>query len=233
MILSDWMQERQLMLDLVRQHLIRAKDIMRHQADKKRSEHSFQIGEWVFLKAQPYVQSSLAPRSNQKLAFKFFGPYQILSKMGAVAYKLKLPASSMVHPVFHVSQLKKLVGQHHEVTADIPDHTFQWSVPETIIQRRCITKGTNKIQQVLIKWSNMLVSLATWEDMEPLRQQFPEAAVWGQSTSQERGVSAAGHHQQTGLASHLGPPSPTSASSAQNGVASVLELLCASVSPPA
>ena len=107
--------------------------------------------------------------------------------MGAVAYKLKLPASSMVHPVFHVSQLKKLVGQHHEVTADIPDHTFQWSVPETIIQRRCITKGTNKIQQVLIKWSNMLVSLATWEDMEALHQQFPEAAVWGQSASQERG----------------------------------------------
>ena len=110
MILSDWMQERQLMLDLVRQHLIRAKDRMRRQADKKRSEHSFQIGEWVFLKAQPYVQSSLAPRSNQKLAFKFFGPYQILSKMGAVAYKLKLPSSSMVHPVFYVSQLKKLVG---------------------------------------------------------------------------------------------------------------------------
>jgi len=122
-----------------------------------------------------------------KAGFQVFGPYQILSKMGAVAYKLKLPASSMVHPVFHVSQLKKLVGQHHEVTADIPDHTFQWSVPETIIQRRCITKGTNKIQQVLIKWSNMLVSLATWEDMEALHQQFPEAAVWGQSASQERG----------------------------------------------
>ena len=129
------------------------------------------------MKAQPYAQSSLAPRSNQKLAFKFFGPYQILSKMGAVAYELKLPSSSMVHPVFHVSQLKKLVGQHHEVTADIPDHTFRWSVPEKIIQHRCVTKGNAQIQQVLIKWSHMPVSLATWEDMEALHQQFPAAAV--------------------------------------------------------
>jgi hypothetical protein len=40
-VLSEWMQERQVMLDLVRQHLLRAKDKMKRQADKKRSERSF------------------------------------------------------------------------------------------------------------------------------------------------------------------------------------------------
>ena len=73
---------------LVRQHLLRAKDRMKKQSDKKRSEHSFNVGDWVFLKAQTYVQSSLAPRANQKLSFKFFGPYQILARIGYVAYRL-------------------------------------------------------------------------------------------------------------------------------------------------
>jgi hypothetical protein len=80
---------------------------MKNQADKHRSERSFEVGDWVFLKLQPYEQSSLAPRANQKLAFKFFGPYQIAAKVDSVAYKLSLPASAHIHPVFHVSLLKK------------------------------------------------------------------------------------------------------------------------------
>jgi len=50
-----------------------------------------------------YVQSSLAPRANQKLAFKFFGPYKIIARVGQVVYEMELPAHSSIHPVFHVS----------------------------------------------------------------------------------------------------------------------------------
>jgi ribosomal protein L21E len=52
------------MQSLVKQHLARAQDRMKRQADKGRSERSFQVGDSVYLKLQPYVQSSLAPRSN-------------------------------------------------------------------------------------------------------------------------------------------------------------------------
>jgi hypothetical protein len=68
------------------------------------------MGDWVYLKLQPYVQSSLVRRANHKLAFKFFGPYPIVSKVGMVAYKLRLPDSTTIHPVFHVSLLKKFIG---------------------------------------------------------------------------------------------------------------------------
>jgi hypothetical protein len=101
--LSSWLQEREMMTTLVKQHLYRARDRMKRQADKGRSERQFQVGDQVYLKLQPYVQSSLAPRSNQKLAFKFFGPYPVVRRIGSVAYKLKLPDDSSIHPVFHVS----------------------------------------------------------------------------------------------------------------------------------
>jgi hypothetical protein len=64
---------------------------MKHQADKHRSECVFAVGDWVYLKLQPYFWSWLATRSNQKLAFKFFGPYRILAHVGSVGYKLDLP----------------------------------------------------------------------------------------------------------------------------------------------
>jgi hypothetical protein len=55
---------------------------MKGQADKGISERQFQVGDPVYLKFHPYVQSSLAPRSNQKLAFKFFGPFLFLEHIG-------------------------------------------------------------------------------------------------------------------------------------------------------
>ena len=72
--ISRWLEERELMHQLVRQHLLRAQTRMKCQADKRRSERSFSISDMVFVKLQPYVQSSVACRAHQKLAFRFFGP---------------------------------------------------------------------------------------------------------------------------------------------------------------
>ena len=71
-----------------RQHLLRMQKRMKAQADKNRVERVFSVGDSVFLRLQPYIQVSLARRTNQKLAFKFYGPYKILERIGQVAYKL-------------------------------------------------------------------------------------------------------------------------------------------------
>jgi hypothetical protein len=101
--LADWLQECQLMSDLIRQHLLHAKQRMKKQADCHRSERQFQECDQVFLKLQPYVQSSLAARASQKLAFKYFGPLKVLVRVDRVAYRLELPSSSSIHLVFHIS----------------------------------------------------------------------------------------------------------------------------------
>lgn len=133
--LSQWLQDRDLMHSVIQQHLLRAQERMKRQADKGRSERNFAVGDLVFLKLQPYVQSSVARCSNNKLAFRFFGPFRILERIGSVAYKLQLPPSAAVHPVFHVSQLKKSTGLR-PVASALPSDLVRFQVPERFIQRR-------------------------------------------------------------------------------------------------
>ena len=92
---------------------------MKAQADKNRTERSFEVGELVYLKLQPHLQSSVASRGNHKLSFRFYGPYQIMQKVGTVAYKLALPESSRIHPVVHVSQLKKHIPPAVQASQDL------------------------------------------------------------------------------------------------------------------
>lgn len=76
---------------------------MKLYADKHRSFREFAVGDFVYLKLQPYVQTSVATRANHKLAYKFFGPFPVIAQVGKVAYELQLPAHSSIHYVFHVS----------------------------------------------------------------------------------------------------------------------------------
>jgi hypothetical protein len=64
----------------------------------------------VHLKLQPFRQLAFGLHQNLKLATKFHGTFKILDKIGSAAYRLQLPSFVEIHPVFHVSQLKKHIG---------------------------------------------------------------------------------------------------------------------------
>ena len=91
--IAELLSEHTLMQVLIKQHLHRAQQRMKRNADKHRSERSFQIGDMVYFKHQPYVQSSVATRAHQKIAFKFFGPLKIIVRLG-----LSLTSSISHHP---------------------------------------------------------------------------------------------------------------------------------------
>ena len=147
--IQTWLDQRALITESACQHLLRAKQRMKNQADKRRIERSFDVGEQVFLKLQPYVQSSVVRRASQKLAFRFFGPYTILQKIGSVAYRLALPDSSKVHPVFHVSQLKKFLAPTQQVQPVLPEPGDNFRVPSQVLDRRVVSRGADTIAQVL------------------------------------------------------------------------------------
>ena len=70
----------------------------------------FQISDLVFVKLQPYRQHSISLQQNQKLGLKYFGSFPIIEHIGSAAYKLPLPPATKIHPVFHISLLKKVYG---------------------------------------------------------------------------------------------------------------------------
>lgn len=93
---------------------------MNVQADKHRVEHHYEVGDWVYVKLQPYRQRTLLTQGYSKLASLYYVPFQIEQKVGQVAYKLLLPLTCTVHPTFHVSKLKRSTRQGAEVQASLP-----------------------------------------------------------------------------------------------------------------
>jgi hypothetical protein len=186
--LQSWLQDRALMLRVLQQHLERVRTRMKHQADKKRVERVFQVGDLVYVKLQPYIQSSVAPRAHHKLMFKFYGPFAVLERVGSQAYRLQFPPGSRIHPVLHVSQLKKALGAQQQVQSSLPTVDDQFAVPIRVLQRHFRRKGSVAVPQGLIQWSDQPDSLATWEDLEELRQRFPRAPAWGQAGFQGGGI---------------------------------------------
>jgi ribosomal protein L21E len=169
------MKERELLTRLIQQQLQRAQQRMKAQADKNRSKRSFEVGDMVYMKLQPYVQSSVATRSNKKLSFRYYGPFRVLQRIGQVAYKLNLPATSRIHPVIHVSQLKKHVPNEVDVTHDLTSvctNPEQILKPEKILNTRLIQRGASTVDQILVQWTTLPASMATWEDKTEILKKF-------------------------------------------------------------
>ena len=145
------LQAREEMLQLLKHHLARAQARMKAQADRHRVDKQFAVGDWVYLKLQPYRQNSLADRQYRKLSARYFGPYKVEDRVGAVAYKLDLPAGSQLHPIFHVSQLKKKLGNRAVTGAQLPllgsSPTLE---PVAVLDRRMVQRGNRPATQVLV-----------------------------------------------------------------------------------
>lgn len=127
------------MLQLLRLNLMKAQDRMHNQANTKQREVIFQVGDYAFLKIQPYRQHNLAKRRFEKLSPRFFGPYRIKRVIGPVAYELELPLDAKIHPVFHVSMLKPVPGSFSPTTIAPLPITKDWEFdvqPTSIIDHR-------------------------------------------------------------------------------------------------
>ena len=147
-------------------------------SDKKRRPLVFRVGDYVYLRVSPTkgihrfgVKGKLAPR--------YIGPFHVTVQCGPVAYRLDIPWNlSVVHNVFHVSQLRKCLQVPQQVVdvPDVqiePDLTYQ-EYPVRVLDQKERSTQHRTIKFNQIQWSNHTEDEATWESEEYLRTNYPD-----------------------------------------------------------
>ena len=100
---SDYVKQSQDIIRSLKDNLQHAQNPKKLYFDRKRTERSFEVGDLVFVRLQPYKKSTLKRSGAEKLKPRFYGPYKVIRKVGEVAYGLELPPKRKIHNFFHVS----------------------------------------------------------------------------------------------------------------------------------
>nr|CAD1830081.1 unnamed protein product [Ananas comosus var. bracteatus] len=173
----DVLREAEEKVHLARKRLLTAQSRQKCYSDKRHRDLEFAVGDRVFLKVSPMrgvkrfgVRGKLSPR--------YIGPYEVLERIGTVAYRLALPPKlAGVHNVFHVSNLRKYV---HD-----PEHVLVYEPPELqedvsyeefsveILAREVRKLRSSEIPYVRVRWSNHSDREATWELESEMKMHHP------------------------------------------------------------
>uniref|UniRef100_A0A1U7YUQ6 Uncharacterized protein LOC104248029 n=2 Tax=Nicotiana sylvestris TaxID=4096 RepID=A0A1U7YUQ6_NICSY len=113
-----------------------------------------------------------------KLSPRYIGPYEILDRIGSVAYKLALPPRlSAVHPVFHVSMLRRYVrDDNHKIqseNAELDENLTYEEGPIAILDRQVRQLRSKKVASVKVLWRNHPIEEATWESEADIQRKYP------------------------------------------------------------
>ncbi|WMV59054.1 hypothetical protein MTR67_052439 [Solanum verrucosum] len=113
-----------------------------------------------------------------KLSPRYIGPYRISKRIGNVAYELELPQElAAVHPVFHISMLKKCMGNPSLIIPSedigIKDSLSYEEILVQILDRQVRKLRTKEVASVKVLWRNQFVEEATWEAEEDMKKRYP------------------------------------------------------------
>ena len=179
---NDFVTHMSNVLRDVQDHLRLAQERQAHYANQHRSDRTFAVGDRVLLDLR-FMNLTGTTRATHKFLPRHQGPYTVLARCGSAAYKLDLPASWKVHPVFYVGLLKPYVDPRStfpdRITTSSPLHDADGEpiyVVERILAKRFVGRSTPRRVEYQVLWAGYPESAATWEPPSHLQQ--PE--VWAE-----------------------------------------------------
>ncbi|KAL6176956.1 hypothetical protein ACLB2K_053588 [Fragaria x ananassa] len=161
-------------IKVVRDRLKAAQSRQKSYADVRRKDLEFQVGDWVFLKLSPW-KGVVRFGKRGKLSSRYIGPYEIIERVGSLAYRLALPSElSRIHNVFHVSMLRKYIADPSHVLEEQPisqqkDLSYEEESVQILYRKEKMLRSKS-IPLVKVLWRSQQVEEATWESEEQMRQ---------------------------------------------------------------
>jgi len=135
--------------------------------DARRRDMQFKAGDSVWLSASGITLPAHRDRKCQKLTPVYYGPYDIVERISAVSYRLKLPVNLKIHDVFHIQRLKaatldEFKGRKRRKMPAIREDVYE---VEELLKNR-VVRGK---EQYLVKWKGFSLGHSSWEPVSNLR----------------------------------------------------------------
>ena len=162
---------------VIRDRLKIAQDRQKSYADNRIRDLEFQVGDHVFMRISPW-KGVLRFGKKGKLSPCYMGPYEIVERIGKVAYRLRLPHElARIHDVFHVSMLRKYIADPSHVLRDqlveLKEYLTYEERPVQIVDRKDQVLRNKVIPLVKVLWMNHDREEATWEREDQMQTQYP------------------------------------------------------------
>ncbi|XP_070020094.1 uncharacterized protein [Nicotiana sylvestris] len=156
MIGPDLVHQAMEKVKIIKERLKTAQSRQKSYLDIRRRDLEFKEDDWVFLKVSP-IKGITRFGKKGKLSSRYIGPYRIIQRIGQVAYKPGLPPEMLlVHPIFHVSMLKKVVGDPSTIvqveTIEVNEELSYEEIPVVILNRQVRKLRNKEIVSVKVLW---------------------------------------------------------------------------------
>ncbi|KAJ8749236.1 hypothetical protein K2173_018713 [Erythroxylum novogranatense] len=163
--------------NLIKQRLKATQDRMKSYTDAHRKEMEYEIGDKVFLKTSPW-KGFMRFGKKGKLSPRYVGPYEILERIGSLAYRLALPPElSQIHDVFYVSMLRRYRSDPSHIIQTIEvqlsDDLNYEEIPVELLDTKKKVLRNKTIQLGKVLWRNHSAKEATWEPLEAMKEKYP------------------------------------------------------------
>nr|GEU60317.1 putative reverse transcriptase domain-containing protein [Tanacetum cinerariifolium] len=161
----------------IRKRLVTARDHQKKYADKRRKPLEFKVEDRVLLKVSSWKGVARFDKKG-KLAPWYMGPFEIVERVGPIAYRLRLPQElSCVHDVFHVSNLKECLAESDmQVSLDeikVDGKLYFVEEPVKILDRQVKKLKRSWIPIVKVRLDFRRGAKFTWELKDQFKAKYP------------------------------------------------------------